>query len=128
MGTEAEVAKHSTEADCWVIMGDLVYNLGKDFLDEHPGGPDVITALAGKDATTDFEDIAHSDSARTWANKYIIGYREGASDDAKTKETPTNGAVSASGSKGGGMGGILPAVAVVLAGLVGYMVSRSELM
>ena len=22
---------------------------GKDFLDEHPGGPDVVTALAGKD-------------------------------------------------------------------------------
>merc|ERR1712217_331179 len=114
MGTEAEVAKHNTEADCWVIMGDLVYNLGKDFLDEHPGGPDVITALAGRDATTDFEDIAHSDSARTWANKYIIGYKEGAEEDARTKETPTNSAISASGGTGGGMGGLLPAVAITM--------------
>merc|ERR1712050_544984 len=82
-------------------MHDLVFDLPKEFLDEHPGGPDVITMLAGKDATADFEDIAHSDSSRTWANKYIIGYVEGSHHSAAEKELPllatkdtTSGAVS----------------------------------
>merc|ERR1719251_796441 len=86
--SETELAKHNTEKDCWLCVHDLVLNLSDEFLSEHPGGPDVITCLAGKDATNDFEDIAHSDSAREWSNKLIIGYKEGADEDAKTKLLP----------------------------------------
>merc|ERR1719412_2176920 len=80
--TKEELAKHNTENDCWISVHNLVLNLTRDFLDEHPGGPDVITCLAGKDCTQDFEDIAHSDTARDWASKYIVGYREGVEDEA----------------------------------------------
>merc|ERR1719251_330709 len=89
--SEAELAKHNTEKDCWLCVHDLILNLSDEFLSEHPGGPDVITCLAGKDATNDFEDIAHSDSAREWATKLIIGYKEGADEEAKAKSIPKTG-------------------------------------
>merc|ERR1712113_928448 len=107
---------------------DLVYKLGEDLLVEHPGGPDVVTAFAGKDATHDFELIVHSDDAREWADKYIIGYIEGADEEVKMGATPTNKDVASRGSKGGGMDGLLPAVAagsaLMLVGLIGYVASK----
>merc|ERR1711879_125790 len=38
------MGKHNSEKDCWIIVHDLVLDCTKDFLDEHPGGPDVITS------------------------------------------------------------------------------------
>lgn len=43
------------------------------FMDEHPGGDEVLLAVTGKDATNDFEDIGHSESAREMMEKYLIG-------------------------------------------------------
>ncbi|KAL5224272.1 hypothetical protein ABZP36_010911 [Zizania latifolia] len=43
------------------------------FMDEHPGGDEVLLAVTGKDATNDFEDIGHSESAREMMDKYHIG-------------------------------------------------------
>lgn len=42
-----EVAKHNRENDCWIIIHGKVYDV-TDFLSEHPGGPDVVTVLAGE--------------------------------------------------------------------------------
>ncbi len=47
------------------------------FLNEHPGGPDVVVSVSGKDCTHDFEDVGHTDSARKMAQQYIIGTLEG---------------------------------------------------
>merc|ERR1711870_224719 len=110
-----------TEADCWVIMHDLVYNLGKDFLDEHPGGPDVITALAGKDATVEFEDIAHSDSSRTWANKYIIGCLEGASKSVAEHDLPMLAGKETDAGVAGSVWMMTAAVGLIGVSVVGYM-------
>mmetsp|Transcript_78629 Transcript_78629/g.138638 ORF Transcript_78629/g.138638 Transcript_78629/m.138638 type:complete len:135 (+) Transcript_78629:73-477(+) len=115
----AEVAKHSTEEDGWMVVHGLVVKLSKDFLDEHPGGPDVVTCLAGKDATQDFEDISHSDSARKWASEFIIGYTEDKKDEEgiETKMIPKNAEVTG-GSGGGGLGGMIPALIVVIVAVV----------
>ncbi|CAL5408009.1 unnamed protein product [Camellia sinensis] len=43
------------------------------FMDDHPGGDEVLLSATGKDATNDFEDVGHSDSAREMMEKYYIG-------------------------------------------------------
>ena len=46
--TLAEVAKHNTKTDCWVVLSDRVLNV-TSFLSEHPGGELAILTFAGKD-------------------------------------------------------------------------------
>ncbi|CAL4917571.1 unnamed protein product [Urochloa decumbens] len=59
------------------------------FMDEHPGGDEVLLAVTGKDATADFEDIGHSDSAREMMEKYHIGQIDASTIPAKrTYVTP----------------------------------------
>ena len=48
----AEVAKHSTEDDCWTIIGGAVFNL-TDYISDHPGGEELIRAC-GTDSTSLF--------------------------------------------------------------------------
>mmetsp|Transcript_24334 Transcript_24334/g.44665 ORF Transcript_24334/g.44665 Transcript_24334/m.44665 type:complete len:137 (-) Transcript_24334:55-465(-) len=115
-----EVKKHNTEKDCWIVMHGLVYALPRDFLDKHPGGGDVVTAYAGQECTDAFEDIAHSDNAREWADDFIVGYLEGAEEAGQRKKTPLLKELSAGGMAGGGIdwslvGGAAAAIAVVAA-------------
>lgn len=49
-----------------------MYNVAK-FLDEHPGGDEVILAEAGQDATEAFEDVGHSDEARALLPDMLVG-------------------------------------------------------
>lgn len=85
MITEEELEQHNTPDDCWMVVHDMVVHLKPDFLSEHPGGPDVVSCMAGKVASQDFEDIAHSDTARDWASKFIIGYYEFAANPETAK-------------------------------------------
>ncbi|GLA41908.1 hypothetical protein AnigIFM63309_010228 [Aspergillus niger] len=55
-----EVEKHSTRESCWVAIHGSVYDV-TDFLDEHPGGPQVILRCAGKDGTADFDSVHDKD-------------------------------------------------------------------
>ncbi|CAJ1396583.1 unnamed protein product [Effrenium voratum] len=50
----AEVAKHNSPEDCWVVLHGHVYDLTK-FAKGHVGGANLITDLAGKDGTSVFE-------------------------------------------------------------------------
>ncbi|XP_010252345.1 PREDICTED: cytochrome b5 [Nelumbo nucifera] len=67
-----EVAEHNKTKDCWLIISGKVYDV-TSFMDDHPGGDEVLLAATGKDATNDFEDVGHSDSAREIMEKYYIG-------------------------------------------------------
>lgn len=51
--TMAEVANHSTAGDCWSVVQGNVYDL-TTWIQQHPGGPDVIKAMCGVDATKAF--------------------------------------------------------------------------
>jgi cytochrome b involved in lipid metabolism len=70
--TLSEVAVHNTSKDCWLIIDGKVYDVTK-FLEEHPGGDEVLLSATGKDATDDFEDVGHSNSAREMMAEYLVG-------------------------------------------------------
>ncbi|OJI81328.1 hypothetical protein ASPTUDRAFT_128444 [Aspergillus tubingensis CBS 134.48] len=55
-----EVEKHSTRESCWVAIHGSVYDV-TEFLDEHPGGAQVILRCAGKDGTADFDSVHDKD-------------------------------------------------------------------
>ncbi|KAK1270433.1 hypothetical protein QJS04_geneDACA004448 [Acorus gramineus] len=87
MYTLGDVSKHSTSEDCWLIINGKVYDVTK-FLDDHPGGDDVLLSATGKDATDDFEDVGHSDSARAMMDEYYVGEIDASTIPTKVKYTP----------------------------------------
>lgn len=72
-----DLKAHSTKDDLYILIHGKVYAAAK-FLDEHPGGDEVILAEAGKDATEAFEDVGHSDEAREVLAGLYIGEFDGA--------------------------------------------------
>ncbi|CAL5428660.1 unnamed protein product [Camellia sinensis] len=95
--TMREASQHNTKDDCWVVIDGkieieaeenyahqqqqrtlLVYDVST-YLDEHPGGDDVMVAATGKDATDEFEDAGHSKSARELMETFCIGELDPAS-------------------------------------------------
>ncbi|KQJ97471.1 cytochrome b5 [Brachypodium distachyon] len=82
-----EVAKHNVAKDCWLVIAGKVYDV-TPFMDEHPGGDEVLLAVTGKDATSDFEDIGHSESAREMMEKYHIGEIDASTIPAKRTFVP----------------------------------------
>ncbi|KAJ4726725.1 cytochrome b5-like [Melia azedarach] len=70
--TFEEVSKHNQTKDCWLIISGKVYDV-TSFMDDHPGGDEVLISATGKDATNDFEDVGHSDAAREMLEQYYIG-------------------------------------------------------
>ena len=54
-----------------------VYDVSK-FMDEHPGGDEVLLSEAGRDGSDAFEDVGHSDDARALLPAMLKGELEGA--------------------------------------------------
>ncbi|XP_046964397.1 cytochrome b5-like [Vanessa cardui] len=67
-----EIAEQSTSKQALFIIQNQVYDVTK-FLDDHPGGHEVLLDVIGKDASTDFNDIGHSSDAKDLMKKYHIG-------------------------------------------------------
>eukprot|EP01121_Diplochlamys_sp_Union-15-3_P002066 TRINITY_DN11794_c0_g1_i1.p1 TRINITY_DN11794_c0_g1~~TRINITY_DN11794_c0_g1_i1.p1 ORF type:complete len:269 (-),score=53.90 TRINITY_DN11794_c0_g1_i1:279-965(-) len=70
--TYAEVEKHNTEKDCWVVVNGDVLDVTK-FLDKHPGGKHAILLFAGKEASDEFNMIHKADVVVKYAPETIIG-------------------------------------------------------
>ncbi|KZV86333.1 cytochrome b5 [Exidia glandulosa HHB12029] len=89
----ADVAAHKTRDSAWLVLNGKVYDATK-FLDEHPGGDEVILSECGKpDATEAFDDIGHSDEARALLADMLVGTVEGAA-EIKQKPVPTRPAAN----------------------------------
>uniref|UniRef100_A0A8C6C8Y8 Cytochrome b5 n=1 Tax=Monodon monoceros TaxID=40151 RepID=A0A8C6C8Y8_MONMO len=70
--TVEEIQKHNHSKSTWLILHYKAYNLTK-FLEEHPGGEEVLREQAGGDATENFEDVGHSTDARELSKTFTIG-------------------------------------------------------
>merc|ERR1712183_458517 len=62
-----EVESHNIgrgpDKSVWMVIHDKVYDVTK-FLDEHPGGEEILIESAGKDSTEAFEGVGHSTEVR----------------------------------------------------------------
>ncbi|KAK9075249.1 hypothetical protein SSX86_003570 [Deinandra increscens subsp. villosa] len=67
-----DVAKHNKIDDCWIIISGKVYDV-TPFMDDHPGGGEVMRKATGKDATVDYGDVGHSTKANEMMETYYIG-------------------------------------------------------
>ncbi|KAN0097216.1 Cytochrome b5-like heme/steroid binding domain containing protein, partial [Tylopilus felleus] len=74
----SELQANNTKQNLWVAIHGKVYNVTK-FIDEHPGGEEVIISEGGKDATEAFEDVGHSDEARGLLPDLLVGELDEAS-------------------------------------------------
>jgi cytochrome b involved in lipid metabolism len=55
-----------------MVIHDKVYDC-TSFVDEHPGGEEVLLDVGGQDSTEAFEDVGHSDEAREILEGLLIG-------------------------------------------------------
>jgi len=72
----SEVEQHNItkgeNKSVWTVIHDKVYDITQ-FLDEHPGGEEILLENSGKDASEEFEDVGHSSDAREMLNDYYLG-------------------------------------------------------
>lgn len=54
--TASDIAAHHTSSDCWVSIDGKVYDVSP-YLNQHPGGAEVIINECGKDASTVFHSM-----------------------------------------------------------------------
>ncbi|KAI7847680.1 acyl-CoA dehydrogenase/oxidase [Circinella umbellata] len=70
--TRAEVAKHTSEDDCWIIIDSEVYDV-TTFADMHPGGAQLLIEYGGKDVTDDFYGLHRQEVIVKYAPRLKIG-------------------------------------------------------
>jgi len=70
--TLEELRANKSREKFYILVHGKVYNVTK-FMDEHPGGDEVLLAEGGQDATEAFEDVGHSDEARALLPAMLVG-------------------------------------------------------
>ncbi|XP_071237461.1 cytochrome b5-like isoform X1 [Salvelinus alpinus] len=113
--TLEEVKTHNMKTDAWLIIHDKVYNI-TSFLEEHPGGEDVLMVQAGADATVSFEDVGHSTDAREMLIKYYIG--ELKMDDRKKEGTKEEFITTSGDGSSSWTTWLIPAIVAVVVGIM----------
>ena len=72
----AEIGKHSSLTDCWLLINNKIYNVSS-YLTAHPGGVSTIAPYCGKEATRAFDTKdrgqAHSPAANNLLTNYYVG-------------------------------------------------------
>lgn len=76
----AEVARHDSLEDCWMVIEGVIYDLS-EYVPRHPAPPDVLEPWCGREATEGMRTKSHNSgggsdhSARAWRmlERYRIG-------------------------------------------------------
>ncbi|XP_029384658.1 cytochrome b5 isoform X1 [Echeneis naucrates] len=87
----SEIEQQNTFKSTWIILHGKVYDVTK-FLEQHPGGEEVLREQAGGDASESFEDVGHSTDAREMTGDMLIG--EVHPDDRDKLAKPAESAVT----------------------------------
>ncbi|XP_039756402.1 cytochrome b5-like [Pararge aegeria] len=70
--TRKELEQRNRADDAVIVIDNVVYDVTR-FLDDHPGGAEILLDNAGKDASQCFRDVGHSDDAKLWRAEFQIG-------------------------------------------------------
>jgi cytochrome b involved in lipid metabolism len=79
----AEISKHNSESDCWMLINGKVYDI-TSYFGNHPGGNGTMAATCGTDATDAYmtkdpyasssgNRSAHSSRAQGLLTNYFVG-------------------------------------------------------
>ncbi|XP_011699631.1 PREDICTED: cytochrome b5-like [Wasmannia auropunctata] len=88
--TRSEVAKNDDRDKALIILHDKVYNV-HSFLNEHPGGEEVLLDHKGQDGSEDFDDVGHSKDAMELMKTYQVGVL---AESERTNKSPKKGWVA----------------------------------
>ncbi|XP_028132796.2 uncharacterized protein LOC114328209 [Diabrotica virgifera virgifera] len=90
-----EISRHNGKDNprVWIVIRDAVYDV-TDYLEEHPGGAEVIKDWAGKDATKEFDSLGHSSDAKNKLKKLKIGEVVNEERNKKLKKVELNRQIS----------------------------------
>ncbi|KAH7242108.1 FMN-dependent dehydrogenase-domain-containing protein [Fusarium tricinctum] len=67
--------QHNTATDCWIAVHSKVWDI-THFVNEHPGGPEVLLNIAGSDATELYNDVHAPDIIEQLSNDKLMGLLE----------------------------------------------------
>jgi Cytochrome b5-like Heme/Steroid binding domain/Bacterial Ig-like domain (group 2) len=71
--TLADVAKHATATDCWMVLyTNQVYDFTK-YITQHPGGQATFLLSCGTNGSSRFAAVSHSSAASALHAQYLIG-------------------------------------------------------
>ena len=118
--TLEQVKEHKTEKDCWIVIHGNVYDVTA-YLNEHPGGPEIIQDEAGGVATESFEDTGHSEEARETLKQFLIGKL-----DPKDAEAAKIAAASNASNSEGPSFLLIVAILVALAAFAYMMMDQEQ--
>ncbi|KAI9792966.1 MAG: hypothetical protein M1816_001288 [Peltula sp. TS41687] len=93
-----EVQQHNTVESCWVILYGYVYDV-TDLLSYHPGGPNAILRLAGRDATAAYDPVHPPGTLEEYLrpearlgkiNPSSLGQTSSSEDERRDEQDPTS--------------------------------------
>ncbi|XP_019379967.1 PREDICTED: cytochrome b5 [Gavialis gangeticus] len=118
-----EIQKRNHSQSTWILLHHRIYDVTK-FLEEHPGGEEVLREQGGGDATESFEDVGHSTDARTLSESFIIG--ELHPDDREKVQKPMDTLITTVQSNSSSWTNwVIPAIAALIVALM-YRFYSSE--
>lgn len=91
----SELQKHRSKSSCYITHGSKVVDI-TPFLEDHPGGGDLILEYAGRDITEIMKDEishTHSEAAYEVLDDHLVGFLEQDSSWITTKKAIHHGEV-----------------------------------
>ncbi|KFG79455.1 cytochrome b5 [Metarhizium anisopliae] len=70
--TIEQLSNYNTKKELFVAIRGYVYDV-TGFLEDHPGGDEVLMDVAGQEATEAYDDAGHSEDADKTLDKFLIG-------------------------------------------------------